>query len=390
MDMKIIIYSIILSLLFVTCSNPKEKLPSINIVKETSIGWNDKEPCTIEYSDIKSKIKTPAKIKCRGGMSSKYFKHSFSLELQNEQSFANLPIDDDWIVNANYIDKTFMRHKISYDLFRQMSPKNIASKCAYINLNINNKYEGLYVLMEEINGSMIGLDKKDSLSMLFKDPPIFYKEKLSFVQDSTNYYQQKYPKINKDDKTHYIEKFKNFIFNANDQDFAKDITNWVDIDNVIDWHIILLFSNNGDGIMKNFFLYKLDSKTPFRFAIWDYDHSFGRDGDNELNMGEKELEWESSILLKRLVQLKETEYTSKLKSRWEELRKLNIISHENFNTQIKLNNKIINSNLENNSKKWPLDFKWYYDSNNYQQEIDLMSLFVKQRITQLDKYITNL
>ena len=33
--------------------------------------------------------------------------------------------------------------------------------------------------------------------------------------------------------------------------------------------IILLFTNNADGIMKNFYLYKLDKNTPFRFAIWD-------------------------------------------------------------------------------------------------------------------------
>ncbi len=49
---------------------------------------------------------------------------------------------------------------------------------------------------------------------------------------------------------------------------------------------MLLLSNNGDGVMKNFLLYKIDSNTPFRIALWDYDHSFGRDGDNELNLME--------------------------------------------------------------------------------------------------------
>ena len=44
-----------------------------------------------------------------------------------------------------------MRHKISYDIFMQMNPNNIASKSAFVNIKINDEYEGLYLLMEEIN-----------------------------------------------------------------------------------------------------------------------------------------------------------------------------------------------------------------------------------------------
>ncbi len=289
---------LLLILLISSCNN--EEIPNIYIIKDSKIGWDEKEPCNIVYS-YNDKIDTlSAAIKCRGGMSSRYFKHSYSLELDSDFSFKELPNDDDWILNANYIDKTFMRHKISYDLFREMDKKNIAAQSYYINVFLNNKYDGLYLIMEKINGKMIKLDKNDSLAMLFKDPPIFVKEKLDYAQDSTNYYQQKYPKKHISDKTNYIEKFKDFIFNSTDENFDANINKWIDIDNVVDWHILLLFSNNSDGIMKNFYLYKLDSKTPFRFAIWDYDHSFGRDGDNELNIMYNELDCNRSVLIKRL------------------------------------------------------------------------------------------
>ena len=181
-------YILIVPLIIVTLSCRNEKLPSLNIKKNDGFGWNKKEPCTVIYSNSDT---LSGAIKCRGGMSSKYYKHSFSLELDNKYSFANLPHDDDWILNANYIDKTFMRHKISYDLFSEMNSKNIASKSNYINVYINDQYEGLYVLMEEINGGMVDLNKHDTLAMLFKDPPIFREKRLSYVQDSLNYYQQK-------------------------------------------------------------------------------------------------------------------------------------------------------------------------------------------------------
>ncbi len=370
-----------------SCKN--EKLQSLNIKKSDGFGWNVKEPCTVIFSNSENLDTLYGGIKCRGGMSSKYYKHSFSLELDDKYSFSDLPPDDDWILNANYIDKTFMRHKISYDLFREMNSKNIASKSIYINVNINDKYEGLYVLMEKINGGMLGLIKHDTLAMLFKDPPIFRKEKLSDVQDSLNYYQQKFPKIDVSDKTYYIENFKDFLFNSSDNEFAQNISNWVDIENVIDWHIILLFSNNCDGIMKNFYLYKLDQFTPFRFAIWDYDHSFGRDGDNERNLMERELNCNRSIMIERLTNISEIRYLHKLKKRWLELREKKVVSIANFEQYIVENDKIIESEVEKNFDKWMINSKWYYDDNHYKQELNLMRDFVKIRIKQLDEYFNN-
>ena len=222
--------------------NEAEELPSISIISAGEIGWEIKDPCNIIYSDVTNTVELDAKIKKRGGISSKFAKHSFSIVLDNKFDFGYLPNDDDWILNANYIDKTFMRHKMSYDLYRQMGRKNIASKCLYVNVRLNNLKQGLYVLMEEINGGMVGLDKTDSNAMIFKDPPLFYEKKIEHPQDPSNYYQQKFPDKKIIDKTEYIESFKDFIFYSTNTDFANEISNWVDIENIIDWHILLLFS----------------------------------------------------------------------------------------------------------------------------------------------------
>ena len=365
-------------------------LPRLNLIQEEPFGSKYKLPCVVIYSDTRDSLALRGKIKYRGGISSQYHKHSFSLELDKKRSIAKLPRDDDWIINANYIDKTFMRHKISYDLFREMNTKNIAARSGFANLSINNKYEGLYVVMQEINASMIGLNKRDTMAMLFKDPPIFYQKSLVDVQDSSNYYQQKYPKLAQADKTDYIEQFKDFLFNSNDLDFARHVADWVDLENVVDWHINLLFSNNSDGIMKNFYLYKLNAHTPFRFAIWDCDHSIGRDGDNERNLMQRTLNCNRSILLKRLSSIPELGYLVKLKKRWFELRKKNILSLKNFEHHIQKIHRSIATELLENSQRWPYDAKWYYDNDDYQKELNLMREFVKIRVKQLDEYFCSL
>lgn len=369
----------------------EKSLPSIDIRKKETIE-KVKEPCSIVYTNGKNKKQLLAKIKSRGGFSTKFSKKSFSLELEKKYKFFNLPKDDDWILNANYIDKTFMRHKISYDLFQEMNPKNKASYCSYVNLSINGLYNGLYVIMEEINAAKLGLNKNDSMSMLFKDPPVFRKKKLNLdeVQDKLNYYQQKYPNIDVLDKSYYMYEFERFLFKSKDQEFLNNISTWVDIENVIDWHILLLLSNNSDGILKNFYLYKKDKDTPFRFAIWDYDHSFGRDGDNEYNLMDRELNCSRSILLDRLCSIDNSNYLMKLKKRWFELRALNVISKKNFQKHINNNNDIIRNEVKRNFKKWPTNSKWYYDDNSYEQELDIMRKFISIRIKQLDDYFESL
>jgi hypothetical protein len=379
--------SIIFLFFCISCSN--NKFPELNIIVDEPIGWDNKQSCRVVYSNRREHDTLDAGIKCRGGMSSKYFKHSYSLELDKKYDLLDINHEDDWIVNANYIDKTFMRHKISYDIFREMSKKkNVAAKCGYLNVFLNGKYNGLYVLMEEVNGKMVGLDKKDTLSMLFKDPPVFYDEKLSYVQDPSNYYHQKFPKLHDRDQSVYLEEFIEFMFHSSDADFAKNISEYIDIDNVIDWHILLLFTNNSDGIMKNFLLYKIDGNTPFRISVWDYDHSFGRDGDNEMNMMKNELNCKRSILLKRLMEIEALDYNEKLSKRWKSLREDNIISVKSLDKHIKRNHKIIKDQVGRNFEKWPVNEKWYYDDNNYHEELDLMSQFVNLRIKQLDEYFS--
>lgn len=377
---------LILLVFWMNFSCSSEPLPVLNIKKNEKIGWNKKEPCVIVYSTNMGEETLLGKIKCRGGMSSRYAKHSYALELDTKYPLAGLPKDDDWIINANYIDKTFMRHKISYDLFREMDSINVASRSSYINVSLNDLYNGLFVLMEETNASMIGLNKTDSMAMLFKDPPIFSRDRITLIQDSSNYYQQKFPKIGVVDKTMYIEKFKDFLFNSSNQEFSDSLELWVDISNIVDWHIMLLFSNNSDGIMKNFYLYKLDKNTPFRIAIWDYDHSFGRDGDNERNLMERELDCQRSILLKRLSNIAELGYKKRLKTRWVELREKNVISISNFEKHISINNELIKGHVEKNFQLWPVNDKWYFDDKSYHSELELMREFVALRIEYLDNY----
>ena len=90
-----------------------KSIPTINIqTTGGNIPWDKKESCTAFYMYKGDTIEISARIKCRGGMSSRYDKHSYSIEFDKYLKIGDSPADDDWILNASYIDKTFQRHKL--------------------------------------------------------------------------------------------------------------------------------------------------------------------------------------------------------------------------------------------------------------------------------------
>ena len=361
-----------------------DNIPKLHIICD-NIKWDRKQPCLLtEHFEKVTSDYLDGKIKFRGGVSSRYNKHSYSLKLKEKYPLCGLKANKSFILNANYIDKTMMRHKICYDLFRAMRPENKAADCRYINLYLNGQYQGLYVLMEKLNSKRLELDKNDSMAMIFKDPPVFWGENRIQCKDSGNYFQQEFPKIEKCDKSAYMEKFMDFLFHASDSLFAEEIGQWVDIDNIIDWQLLLLYTNNGDGVMKNFFLYKQNASTPFRIAPWDYDHSFGRDGDYELNMLDNIVECERAILIKRLEEIPELNYEQRLQTRWKQLRDNEIFSVSSFKKMIRDNDRTIHKSIRENEQKWPYNSPDYNDANSYRQELKLMKTYIQKRIPQLD------
>jgi len=322
-------------------SQTENEIPIINVEFDTIITADEKISIKLHETRNKEQVIYNGEIKRRGGFSNSLPKHSYEIDLDEDVSIASLPEDDDWILNANYIDKTFLRHVLSYELFSLMNETNITSKTQYIELELNGE----------------------------------------------NFHQQTYPKVEQTDKGFYLEEIRKLILNQNDN-FESCITDILDINNIIDWHILLLISNNSDGILKNFYLYKIDRNTPFRIAPWDYDHSFGRDGDNQLNLNERPMNIERSILFKRLLEY--DWYKTSLKERWIELNSQDLLSASGLKQRIFSKSDMIKEHARKNFKKWPLDNSWYYDSNDFDKEIKIMIAFIDLRHNQLSEYFDNL
>lgn len=334
-----------------------------------------------EYKAGNKSFKLIGEVKYRGGSTIRFSKKSYAVELSESISMADLPADDDWVLNASYVDKTFMRHKLGYDLFMRMGHENKAPLSSYLQVYENEDYRGIFVVKQKLTQKVLGVQ---SDGLIFKEPPIFYAGEMSY-QDENNHFQQQFPKLFQVDKKDILLNFRKFLFESNPVDFAQNIRNWIDLDNVVDWYILLLLANAGDNINKNFYLYKTNEASPFKVALWDFDHSFGRDGDNELNLMERPLGLHKSILFQRLRYNPHLGFNSLVEERWKNLRKEGVITLDYFEMTIDAMHTKLEPYISKNESRWPVDAVDYFDSNDYGQEVIILQNFIRSRVKELDR-----
>ena len=63
-------------------------------------------------------------------------------------SLLGMPPENDWVLLANYNDKTFLRNVLAFDIFEKMG--NYATRTRYCEVVLNNEYQGIYLLGEKI------------------------------------------------------------------------------------------------------------------------------------------------------------------------------------------------------------------------------------------------
>jgi hypothetical protein len=101
-------------------------------------------------------------IELRGQSSQTFAKKSYGVELRTRSgkdrraALLGLPADGDWVLHGPWIDKTLMRNALAYDLARDMG--RWAPSTRHVELTVNGRYQGVYLLSERAELSRNRLD----------------------------------------------------------------------------------------------------------------------------------------------------------------------------------------------------------------------------------------
>jgi len=165
-------YYLIISLILITSSSvlsqvnlTSSNLPLVVIdTKGQTIVEDSKINATMKVINNASGINKPTDagndytgnigIEYRGGKPKPTEQNPYNFETRtaaganNNVSLLGMPKENDWILLANYNDKTFCRNVVSFEIFRRMS--HYSPRIKMVEVLINNVYQGIYFLAEKI------------------------------------------------------------------------------------------------------------------------------------------------------------------------------------------------------------------------------------------------
>ena len=372
-------------------------------------------------------------IEVRGSSSRSWPKKQYAVETRDENgenlnvSLMGLPEENDWILNAPFIDRSFMRNMLAYDLYRRMG--HWASRTRYCELFLNGEYRGIYILMEKIkrDKNRVNIATLDSTDVQGADLTGGYILKIDKTDGANTQgfesrhlpagdsnrrvvYQYHYPTLDRllPAQRDYIQ---NFIYDFEDMMAGPNISDpdvgypaWIDVDSFIDVFILSELGKNVDAYRLSSFLYKnRDDKDGRLHAgpVWDYNLAFGLanyyDGeDTDEWMLETLLyigggDWQAPFWWEKL--LNDPAFNHKIKQRWYALRSdvLNIGRIHRFIDAVA---DTLNEAQQRNFTLWPAPGKrgtgfWpmpqvFYSFQDYQDEVNYLKSWIADRIAWMD------
>lgn len=332
-------------------------------------------------------------VRIRGRSSQGYEKKSYGLNLEAPAQWLGLRKSTQWVLNAAVVDRSLMRHKLSYDLFRSLSSadgKRYAVASRFVEVTLNDRYNGAYLLMERLDRALLGLrryrDDEPSHGCIYKA----VDHAANFSQPGHEGYEQGEPDAETKAYWGPLDEFNQFVSRATDTEFRdpeKGIATRLDIDNAIDFQLLVLLTSNLDGITKNFILARdavlSDAPVPprFFFAPWDYDATFGRNWDAS-RVGPDV--WLSNHLFDRLHG--DAGFRKRFAARWKQLREREF-SVAAIHRLMDDNARELGDAAQRNAARWRTLDGPYPDRLSFEEDLSQMKEWVATRVKWLDAEI---
>jgi len=369
----------------------------------------------------------PIGIELHGQSSQMFPKKPYSLEIRKTEtidstaSLLGMPSSPDWLLIANYSDKTLLRNALTYYYGAKIG-NGWQPRFRFCVVYLNGDYQGIYMLTERIKkdsarvdistlketdnsgeeltgGYIVKVDKTWDLQ-----PSEYFTTHPSVFFPNSRYYNftYVYPKADritepqKEYISSYIEEFENVLNGDNFMDPVNGFRKYIDMGTFADYQVMEELSNNVDGYRYSTFFYKNKITHGNKLCagpLWDFDLCYGNENyyqNNWIttgwlypNYGPNEgypMHW-----WYRLMQ--DPGYERRFVTRWRELRRSTFRTDSvmHFIDSLKT---YFGSEIDKNFQKWQIlgVYVWpnLYVFNTYDEEINYLKSWVTDRMNWMD------
>jgi hypothetical protein len=209
-------------------------------------------------------------------------KRSFKIDLNEVVKGQKLAGVSRINLHNNHTDASWMNEVLSHRLFRDAGVPAPRTSYARVYVTVPGTYDrqylGLYSIVENVDGNFAEHNFKTTKGALFKPvtPDPFY----DLGDDFEKYVQTYDPKteLSDEQKQRLIDLCK-LNTHADDETFAREIGNFIELDNFARFLAVSVFLSDLDGLLgpgQNYYIHLHPDTNKFTFIAWDQDHSFGQ------------------------------------------------------------------------------------------------------------------
>ena len=379
------------------------------------------------------------RVKRRGHSSFDLPKKPLTLKLSKEQAFAGMNSNKDWVLVANYSDKTLLRNSFAYGIARQMGSfytPNCKPIDLYLSDGKSSTYMGSYLLVEKIevakskinitemtpadNSKIKAVNTSSSVADILRGSFLVELETfdrfgtgdVGFMNNSGMQFNIKSPDKDEFASNGYESPTKNknlydyikTFFNVVDSKIEEggrttysltEIEKYIDIDSFVDYYILNELAKNVDGNLRLSTYFYKDKGGKLKICAWDFDIAFGNCNYNTDDRGQ-DCSYTSGFYIKehatwyrRLMRI--PAFEAKVKSRWNSLRK-GILSNSSIASVINKEANALRNSANANFKVWnilgtevwPNPYEIAYQCTTYDANVTHLTKWIQDRAKWLD------
>lgn len=340
------------------------------------------------------------KIRGRGHSSWNMPKKGYRLKLSEASPVLDMPAHKDWVLLANYADKTLLRNAIGFELSRRVGMA-WTPRMRFAEFYLNNQFLGNYQIGEKIEVAptrvaITPMSKKDVEGGYLLE--VDYRERIAaddvfFVTSPTGrHFVMQDPSGSdvQDAQIAYISSYVQALETAilaGDTDPTTGIASRLHIDSMVNYYLVQELLKNKDSAMgSSVYLYKDRVGKLTMGPLWDFDISAGN-----INYDPRAEEPEGWYLRNAAVWfdalMRVPDFKARVIARWPGFRR----SIEYLDTYIEEQAYLLDASQEQNFARWPI-LKTYVWPNQvvkgkYKDEVKWLQKWLKDRIKWMDKHI---
>lgn len=329
-----------------------------------------------------------------------YDKKPYRIKFEERQSLLGMAPSRDYVLLAEYGDKSLLRNYMSHMMSSYLNLSH-ALETRFVNLYFNGRYDGLYLLTEQVeidtnrlnidtgigsNGFLIEMDvyeRLDDGAVVNLDYIVEFDRPFIIIDPNMRDFESSV--VN--EKITYI---KNYLKQSVNAMTTSSYATWIDEEQFMDYFIIQEITKNVDVNWSSVFLHKSNDSKLKIGPLWDFDISMG---NGDYYAYQPQGYWAvNNMMLSRLIQ--NNAFKTKYIQRFKEV----IDTYQDiWKNQLDIMYLRIYDNAVDNFERWPIldTYVWpntpeMMAANTYAEQKDYLMLWYHLRMSWLRANIDNL